>query len=166
MKPKQLEAIELLIEGELNNTEIAEKLGINRRTLNNWKKDDKFKEAFNDALTENMRYYAVESYNTIKNLHHAKSEFVRLQSANSILDRIEAKDSIRFNSNTEFNSIDDVKNYLSDLLSNSDKLSEKTLKNKLSIADKIINCFKIESDAEIQNLEEMMKDILENRNDN
>lgn len=162
MKPKQLEAIELLIEGELNNTEIAEKLGINRRTLNNWKKDDKFKEAFNDALTENMRYYAVESYNTIKNLHHAKSEFVRLQSANSILDRIEAKDSIRFNSNTEFNSIDDVKNYLSELLSKSCELSEVTIRNQLNISGKIIDCFKTEQDEKITQLEEIFKELKEN----
>ena len=39
---KQLKAIELVAKGE-NNTRVSELVGVNRKTIISWKKDDKFK---------------------------------------------------------------------------------------------------------------------------
>lgn len=59
--------------------------------------------------------------------------------------------------------IEDIKNYLSELLSKSCELSEVTIRNQLNISGKIIECFKTDHDEKIAQLEEILKELQENR---
>lgn len=47
---KQLKAIELVAKGE-NNTRVSELVGVNRKTIISWKKDDKFKAEVDKQVT-------------------------------------------------------------------------------------------------------------------
>lgn len=67
---KQYKAIELLLEGNLPNTKIAEELGINRRTLQRWKNDKRFQAELQECTNENKRQ--TQNYINSKSLLAAK----------------------------------------------------------------------------------------------
>lgn len=84
---RRRKAVILLFEDELTDEQIAKNVQRSRSTLDNWKRDPKFKEAQHDyqrlVVKEN---YASKALMKLYNLmQEAKSEMVQLQSAISIL---------------------------------------------------------------------------------
>jgi DNA-dependent RNA polymerase auxiliary subunit epsilon len=73
-------------------------------------------------------------------------------------------DKHKLDSDINFESIEDVKKYLSGLLLKSCELSELTNKNILNITSKIIECFKTDQDEKLNELEEIINKILEKEN--
>lgn len=84
---KQKRAVELLFEGNMTQKEIAAELNVSQQTMIKWKKQDKFKAAMEEYERERLKGLAPLAIKTMKSLLTAKSEFVRFQAANDILDR-------------------------------------------------------------------------------
>ena len=55
LNKKQLKCIELLLEGELPTTKIAEIIGVDRRTISRWKKDKRFSAELQECTNETKR---------------------------------------------------------------------------------------------------------------
>lgn len=47
---RKLKAIELLVEGKLNRTEIAKEVGVTRPTLYNWEKEEEYSQEYDRLL--------------------------------------------------------------------------------------------------------------------
>ena len=52
---KQLEAVEMLMDGEMTKGQIAEELGVHRNTISAWCKDERFKAAIKECAEERSR---------------------------------------------------------------------------------------------------------------
>ena len=92
ISPKQLRAIELLLAG-MSDSEVAEKLNVNRSTIFRWKKDDplfiatynQFVDSINQASLKKeieIRNLALEA---MKELLKSKDDAVRLRAAKECL---------------------------------------------------------------------------------
>jgi len=84
---KQLETIQLMIEQEMTQREIAERLNISEVTISRWKKDEEFKRIFEKTLRDSINLSSSYAYRTMVKLLGARSELVRFQAAKDILDR-------------------------------------------------------------------------------
>jgi len=62
----------------------------------------------------------------------------------------------------DFEKLEDLRKYLSGLLKKSCKISDITIRNQLGISGKIIDCFKVEQDDRLQELEKLVNKIIEN----
>ena len=56
LKPKQRKCIELMLEGEKKQKEIAAVLNITEKTISEWKKNEEFTAAYDEALKAVLRY--------------------------------------------------------------------------------------------------------------
>ena len=84
-KPRR-DAIVMLFEDDLSDEQIAENVNRTRRTLANWKNDQKFKkgqDAYKHVVIK--KDYESNAIRKLNSLLSAKSEMVQLQAANSIL---------------------------------------------------------------------------------
>lgn len=92
-KAKMLDAIEFkLLNPTANQAQVAEIIGITDRQLRNWENDPEDKSGWNklnDEIAEKaFGKYALSAIGTLVNLSkNAKSELVRLQASQDILDR-------------------------------------------------------------------------------
>lgn len=85
---QQYKCIELLIEGQLTQKEIASTLKITEQTICNWKKVDDFKKEKERLLRESFRDVAPKMKIELVNLAlKARNEQVRLSALKDILDR-------------------------------------------------------------------------------
>ena len=87
MNPKQIKCIELLLEGDMTQKEIAKAIKVSENTICNWKKDDDFRAEYETALRGNIQMAAGEAYKTQVKLLKSRSEMVRHYAAKDILDR-------------------------------------------------------------------------------
>ena len=85
---KQIQALSLMFNGEkLTQTEIAKRVGVQRKTLSNWKKSKEFKAAFDGLINQQLQDIAPRALDTLVSLLNAQSEKIRLDAAQALLDR-------------------------------------------------------------------------------
>ncbi len=85
---KQRLALELLIESDLNQKEIASVVKVSEQTIINWKKKEEFMTAYNDAVKQNIKLAAGRALKReLQLLKKADSDHVCLNAAKDILDR-------------------------------------------------------------------------------
>ncbi|MFF7217921.1 phBC6A51 family helix-turn-helix protein [Mammaliicoccus sciuri] len=87
MKPKQLKAVNMMVEGQYSQKQIAEKLKVTEQTIVAWKKKPEFKEELINAERKLLKGLTVKAIKTMEKLLTAKSELVRYNAASDILDR-------------------------------------------------------------------------------
>lgn len=87
MNPKQLKAINMMVEGQLTQKQIAEELKVTEQTIVAWKKKQEFKEELINAERNLLKGLTVKAVKTMEQLLTAKSELVRFNAASDILDR-------------------------------------------------------------------------------
>lgn len=86
LKPKQKKCIEYMIEGNLKDKEIAEKINVAPKTICEWKKQKEFQEEYDRQIRENIRYAAGKAFNRQKQLLKSRG-MVAFMASKDILDR-------------------------------------------------------------------------------
>ena len=94
LSKKQLKAIELLLEGELQKQEIADLLKITPTTLSNWQRNNEFIAMQHDVA---MKFIKTDMVNELIHNQYdlaidARSELVRFQATKDLLDRANITD--------------------------------------------------------------------------
>lgn len=87
LKPKQKKCIELLVEGQMTQREIAQAINITEKTISVWKSEPEFASELENATRLSIRSLAVKAKNTMASLLTSDSDNVRFQAAKDILDR-------------------------------------------------------------------------------
>lgn len=87
MNSKQLKAIALMVEGNLNQKQIAEELNVSVQSIIAWKKKPEFQEELLNAERNLLKGLTSKAIKTMEDLLTAKSELVRYNAASDILDR-------------------------------------------------------------------------------
>lgn len=82
---KYEKALELLTEGNLNYSEIAQEVGICRNTLQKIREDEDTHKSIYDFASNNIKVAVGKASETLVGLLSAKSEMVRLEAAKQIL---------------------------------------------------------------------------------
>ena len=85
-KKKHDKALELLIEGNMTYTEIAQEVGIARNTLKRIRDDEDTARLIKDMASGDLKIAVSKASKTLIELLDAESETVRLQSAKHILE--------------------------------------------------------------------------------
>lgn len=85
-KKKHDKALELLIEGNMTYTEIAQEVGISRNTLKKIRDDEATAKIIQNITSSNLKIAVSKAGKTLIDLLDAESETVRLQSARHILE--------------------------------------------------------------------------------
>lgn len=85
-KIKYDKAVELLAEGILNQTEIAQEVKIARNTVAKIKNDPQTAKIIQDSANEDIKLAAKRAAETLIKLLNANSEMVRLEAAKRILE--------------------------------------------------------------------------------
>ena len=85
-KKKYNKAVELLIEGNMTYTEIAQQVGISRNTLRKIRDDEDTARLIKDMASGDLKIAVSKASKTLIELLDAESETVRLQSARHILE--------------------------------------------------------------------------------
>jgi transcriptional regulator with XRE-family HTH domain len=85
LKPKQVQAISLMVSEGLSYIEVAERIGVHRSTLWRWLDDATFCDELNRQLNKKITQLASKTTATILDLmEHANSEKVRLEAAKEL----------------------------------------------------------------------------------
>lgn len=80
--------IELMLDGKLNQKQIAKEIGMTEQTLINWKKNPQFQDMKFRMERERLKSYVPDALKTmVELLQTAESENVRFYAARDILDR-------------------------------------------------------------------------------
>ena len=87
LKPKQRKCIELMLEGEKKQKEIAAVLNITEKTISEWKKNEEFTAAYDEALKAVLRYASGKALRKQIKLIDSESDSVAHLAAKDILDR-------------------------------------------------------------------------------
>ena len=87
LKPKQKKCIELLVEGQMTQREIAQAINITEKTISVWKSETEFSSELENATRLSIRSLAAKAKNIMANLLNSDSDNVRFQAAKDILDR-------------------------------------------------------------------------------
>lgn len=108
---KHLKAVQLVFEGKRTNASIGEEVGVDERTIYNWKRKQEFKDALkemsNTALASNAGRLMA---NMEKIAFKGKSEFARLQATQYLLDKSGVGEADELNINVKpVEIIDDIK---------------------------------------------------------
>lgn len=109
-KKKYDKAVELLMQGDLSYTEIAQEVGIARNTLQKIRKDEKTADLIRDNTDSDIKISVNKAGKTLIDLLNARSEFVRLEAAKHILELggIQVTDKVDINSTEGIKIIDDI----------------------------------------------------------
>lgn len=87
LSAKQKRCLELLVNGEMTQTKIAEEIKVSQQTICNWKKNEEFRSEYDNLMRVCIQSFAAKAFKTHTNLLGAKSEMVRYMVAKDILDR-------------------------------------------------------------------------------
>ena len=109
-KKKYDKAVELLMQGDLSYTEIAQEVGIARNTLQKIREDEKTADLIRDNTDSEIKISVNKAGQTLIGLLGARSEFVRLEAAKHILELggIQVTDKVDLNSTEGIKIIDDI----------------------------------------------------------
>ena len=88
LKPKQLKCLELMIQGEKTDKEIAEAINITQKTICEWKKNNKeFQDTYNSLMRNSLQYAAPKAFRKQLSLLNSKNDMVAHLAAKDIMDR-------------------------------------------------------------------------------
>ena len=109
-KKKYDKAVELLMQGDLSYTEIAQEVGIARNTLQKIREDEETANLIRDNTDSDIKISVNKAGKTLIDLLNARSEFVRLEAAKHILELggIQVTDKVDLNSSEGVKIIDDI----------------------------------------------------------
>ena len=87
LKPKQKKCIEMLIEGELTQREVARELNVSEQTLCRWKHSEEFAAELKNANRLCIQALAPKATRVLGELLSSDSDNVRLGAVREVLDR-------------------------------------------------------------------------------
>lgn len=87
LSAQQKTALRLMVQGDMKQVDIAERVKVSEQTICNWKKNDEFMAEYDSMLRSLMNGVAAKAFRTHTNLLDARSEMVRYMAAKDILDR-------------------------------------------------------------------------------
>jgi CRISPR/Cas system CMR-associated protein Cmr5 small subunit len=97
LNPKQVKCLELMIQGQLTDKDIAKAINITQKTICEWKKNNKeFQDEYNSLMRSSLQYAAPKAFRKQMALLNSKNDMVAHLAAKDIMDR------------AGFNSIDKV----------------------------------------------------------
>lgn len=88
MNTKWRRCLELMLEGRLNQKQIAEEIKVSQQTIINWKKDERFQDLKHKMEREALKDMTSKAVRTLGDLLDADSDTVRFYAARDILDRV------------------------------------------------------------------------------
>lgn len=88
LKPKQIKCLELMIQGNMTDKEIAESINITQKTICDWKKNNKeFQNEYNALMRNSLQYAAPKAFRKQQSLLNSKNDMVAHLAAKDIMDR-------------------------------------------------------------------------------
>ena len=88
LKPKQVECLKLMVQGEKTDKEIAEAINITQKTICEWKKNSKeFQDEYNSLMRSSLQYAAPKAFRKQMSLLNSKNDMVAHLAAKDIMDR-------------------------------------------------------------------------------
>ena len=88
LKAKQQKALELMVKGSMTDTDIAKECNISRKTLIDWKKNNKeFQDEYNLLMRNALQYAAPKAFRRQMSLLNSRNDMVAHLAAKDIMDR-------------------------------------------------------------------------------
>lgn len=88
LKPKQIKCLELMIQGNMTDKEIAEAINVTQKTLCEWKKKNKeFQDEYGALMRNSLQYAAPKAFRKQMSLLNSKNDMVAHLAAKDIMDR-------------------------------------------------------------------------------
>lgn len=104
LKPKQVKCLQLMLQGDLTDKEIAEAINITQKTICEWKKNCKeFQDEYNKLMRCSLQYAAPKAFRKQLSLLKSKNDMVAHLAAKDIMDRagFNPSDKVEFEPDTE-----------------------------------------------------------------
>ncbi len=88
LNPKQIKCLELMIQGNMTDKEIAESINVAQKTICEWKKNNKeFQDEYNSLMRGSLQYAAPKAFRKQLSLLNSKNDMVAHLAAKDIMDR-------------------------------------------------------------------------------
>ena len=88
LKPKQVKCLELMIQGDMTDKDIAEAIDVAQKTICDWKKNCKeFQDEYNSLMRRSLQYAAPKAFRKQMSLLDSKNDMVAHLAAKDIMDR-------------------------------------------------------------------------------
>lgn len=87
MNDKQIKCINLMINTNKTQKQIAKEIEVSEKTICEWKKQKEFKEEIDKNVKENFSSLAIEAQKELKKLLKSNNEYIKIQAVKDILDR-------------------------------------------------------------------------------
>lgn len=88
LKPKQVKCLELMIQGNMTDKDIAKAINITQKTICDWKKNCKeFQDEYNALMRSALQYAAPKAFRKQMALLESDSDMVAHLAAKDIMDR-------------------------------------------------------------------------------
>ena len=106
LKPKQIKCLELMIQGNMTDKDIAEAIDVAQKTICDWKKNSKeFQDEYNSLMRSSLQYAAPKAFRKQMALLDSKNDMVAHLAAKDIMDRagFNPTDKIEMDVDTDLN---------------------------------------------------------------
>lgn len=88
LKPKQVKCLQLMIQGNMTDRDIAEAINVAPKTICEWKKKNvEFQDEFNALMRNGLQYAAPKAFRKQLALLESKNDMVAHLAAKDIMDR-------------------------------------------------------------------------------
>ena len=88
LNPKQIKCLQLMIQGNKTDKEIAEAINVTQKTICEWKKNNKeFQNEYNSLMRNALQYAAPKAFRKQLSLLKSKNDMVAHLAAKDIMDR-------------------------------------------------------------------------------
>ena len=88
LNPKQVKCLELMVQGNMTDKEIAEAINITQKTICDWKKNCKeFQAEYDSLMRKSLQYAAARAFRKQMSLLDSKNDMVAHLAAKDIMDR-------------------------------------------------------------------------------
>lgn len=88
LKPKQIKCLELMLQGDMTDKEIAEAINITQKTICEWKKNNReFQDEYNALMRNSLQYAAPKAFRKQQYLLNSENDMVAHLAAKDIMDR-------------------------------------------------------------------------------
>ena len=88
LNPKQVKCLELMIQGNMTDKDIAAAINVAQKTICEWKKNNKeFQDEYNSLMRSSLQYAAPKAFRKQMALLDSKNDMVAHLAAKDIMDR-------------------------------------------------------------------------------
>lgn len=88
LKPKQIKCLELMIQGNMTDKDIAAAINVAQKTICDWKKNCKeFQDEYNSLMRRSLQYAAPKAFRKQMSLLDSNNDMVAHLAAKDIMDR-------------------------------------------------------------------------------